>query len=101
MAATTEILRLKNVNISYYNQLSATKDEATHLRTILQKIQNDLFVDLSKLRKEMTHGSESFAALKATLQQDTDTWRAEAKDFECRLEELMVRLSASAMTQVL
>eukprot|EP01036_Dinobryon_divergens_P028550 gene28550-37508_t len=96
VAAAAEIHRLKNVNISYYNQLSSAKDEATHLRTVLQKIQNDLFVDLSKLRKEMIFGGERFAELKVTMQQDSDSWRAEAKDFEHRVEELIARQSASA-----
>ena len=92
---------MKNVNISYYNQLSSAKDEATHLRTVLQKIQNDLFVDLSKLRKEMIFGGEMFAELKVTMQQDSDSWRAEAKDFEHRVEELMAKQSASATAQVM
>ena len=92
---------MKSENISYSNQLSASRDDATRLHNALQTVQNQLLNELHSLRKAMAYGSESLVALKTNVQQDTDTWRAGVRDLEFRLEELMERMSAQSATQVI
>ena len=92
---------MKSENISYSNQLSASRDDATRLHNALQTVQNQLLNELHSLRRAMANGSESLVALKTNVQQDTDTWRAGVRYLECRLEELRERMSAQSATQVI
>ena len=83
-------------------------EEITALRVKIFQL-DDLVAQLKAQRVDDTKHAEECQAfsdlqihrLKVTMQQDSDSWRAEAKDFEHRVEELIARQSASATAQVM